>query len=181
MGSSTGTANDCSARAGAGYRLRRVRVDQKAAVTLCPASRNSGAIMTVVEPVVQPASTCSYKDPGILVRLQIEGMRSLVRGVPNAARRVDIVRSDQAVPYAKTIGNLGNQDMLSLSVVSASHGQCAISHLEIRARTFDLFGKEVGAPGKALLRDRQADRAGISVPACWAMLASLCVDTSSIA
>ncbi len=92
------------------------------------------------------------------MRLQIEGMRSLVRGVPNAARRVDKVRSDQAVPYAKTIGNLGDQDMLSLSVVSASHGQCAISHLEIRARTFDLFGKEVGASSKALLRDRQADR-----------------------
>ena len=38
MGPSTGSANDCSARAGAGDRLRRIRVDQKAAVTLCPAS-----------------------------------------------------------------------------------------------------------------------------------------------
>src|SRR5664279_3219202 len=86
-------------------------------------------------------------------------MRPFVRGVADAARRVDKVRSDQAVPHAKTIGNLGDQDLLSLSVVSSLHRQSAISHLEIWTGTFDLFGKEVGAAGKSFLCDRQTKRA----------------------
>ncbi len=38
MGSSRGSAYESTASVGTRYRLRRIRVDQKAAVTLCPAS-----------------------------------------------------------------------------------------------------------------------------------------------